>query len=177
MSPYALYMPTKWMLVRLTLCSCFSVCLELRHQKSGKLSTRAWTYIELSDLKNGERRLQLYAKPVQIGIKSPKTSPLKVCVHFPCLPRHVERNRRRQRERERGREGERERGKQGNRERGKEGERESGRVGEWKRGREGDLTDPASCPVKLPDTPVCVMHCTMSAATEGFLQMRMRAHS
>jgi hypothetical protein len=62
-------------------CTCVycSVCLELRHQKSDKVSTRAWTYMELNNIKNGERRLQLYSKPVQIGVRSPKTSPLKVC--------------------------------------------------------------------------------------------------
>jgi hypothetical protein len=65
-------------LILLCTCEYCSVCLELRHQKSDKVSTRAWTYLELNNIKNGERRLQLYSKPVQVGVKSPKTSPLKV---------------------------------------------------------------------------------------------------
>jgi hypothetical protein len=54
-----------------------TVCIELRHHKASKVSTRAWTYISINGIANGERRLQLYEKPVQFAEKAPKTTPCK----------------------------------------------------------------------------------------------------
>ncbi len=54
-----------------------TVCIELRHHKASKVSTRAWSYISVDGIANGERRLQLYEKPVQFAEKAPKTTPCK----------------------------------------------------------------------------------------------------
>ena len=54
-----------------------TVCIELRHHKASKVSTRAWTYISINGIANGERRLQLYEKPVQFAEKAPKATPCK----------------------------------------------------------------------------------------------------
>ena len=55
-----------------------SVCLELRRKKPDSTITRAWTYLALKGSEDGQKRLQLYDIPVQLGVKKPSAVPLEV---------------------------------------------------------------------------------------------------